>query len=434
MKHFLITILLTVTLFSSKIEDAYIAISQISTDKTTIKKAYLIATEESNKKLSIKEKREFYKISEIYSATFKDCEPINKMKEYYNAVKGKDIDPISIVQIACMPDSKIYFSSSKLRVSEILCKADKGSKQRIELYKKAINEDPRYELSYKILSCEYYESKKYNLAIETLKNGIKANLYRNKLKARFHFILSLFYNRKIDANNSCRVFKKSLLRQAIKEAKATLKIDPDMLGVYTMFTLNYTSLGEEKLALKANKVIKSIMRNDINLQNIYEQTLIENGKKDTYLQMVKDGIDSNSSKNRLMASVYDQNWKEALKYQKLIKMKKFQDFLRYASINYAIGKKEKAKKIIFNIPKKLISSQWEGLLKNNYLNTVSDKQLLQKANTPCQKTEANYYIGVKYLANNKEKAKDYFKKVVDLKVYGYVEYTASKYFLKEGLK
>ena len=434
MKHILITSLLISALFSNKIEDAYIAVSQYSLNKDSLKKAYLLATEELNKKLSIKEKREFYIIAEIYSAMFKDCKPINRMKKYYGEIKGKGIDPISIVQVACMADSKVYFSASKLSINEILCREDNGSAKRIEFYKKAIKEDPKYGLSYKILSCEYNMSKKYNLAIKTLKNGLEINLYNNKLKARFHFILSLFYNREIDANNSCRIYKKSLLKQAIKEARLTLKIDPNMLSVYSMLALNYTALGEEKLALKANKIIQSIMKDNIDLQNIYEQILIENGEKDTYLRMVKDGIDSNATKNRLMASIYSQNWKEALKYQKMIKMKKFQDFFIYAAINYALGKKEKAKKIILNIPKKAIRTRWKELLRNNYLNKLSDIKLLQLANTPCQKTEANYYIGMKYLANNKKKAKEYFKKVVDLKVYGYVEYEASKYFLKEGLK
>jgi hypothetical protein len=38
------------------------------------------------------------------------------------------------------------------------------------------------------------------------------------------------------------------------------------------------------------------------------------------------------------------------------------------------------------------------------------------------------------MAKDKEKAKQYFQKVLDEKVYGYVEYIASKYYLKEGIK
>ena len=108
--------------------------------------------------------------------------------------------------------------------------------------------------------------------------------------------------------------------------------------------------------------------------------------------------------------------------------------MKYAvSSGLAYGEETK-KSILKNIPKDIIKNNWQKSLVNLFLNNINAKTLLKKADNSCKRTETYFWVGMSYLKSDSRKAIEFFQKVLDEKVYAYVEYAASKYYINEGIK
>jgi len=91
-----------------------------------------------------------------------------------------------------------------------------------------------------------------------------------------------------------------------------------------------------------------------------------------------------------------------------------------------------ANKILNSIDKKLIT-KWTQNLKDYLQGKISKDELLKAASSKCKQSEAYFAIAIKKLSqNSKSEAIKYFKKVVELKIYPYVEYSFSKYYLQNA--
>ncbi len=415
----LLFVLIFITIIkANKFDDAFKLFLKNPQDSNTVQKAYFMIKGQNTQ--SLKEKTMFYIIGGSYYIQSNQKEVLKKLQKIYKDIKSPDLPPISYLKFEALLEKN-------------------NTIQKVKLLKEAIKDNSAFFPSYFALASLYMDLKKYDLAIDILKRALKYSIFTTKEKAKIYAFLAFAYREKrsfLDTKLDCIMQNNDLLKLSIQKAKEALKLNPKMYELYILLADDYNALGKDELALSMLQRAKPFIKNDKNYKSYFEHILINCGALESYLKMVKEKKDSNSTSTRAYAYFYAQKWKKALKYQKEIIAKKnyFYSYLRYVVINLQLNNKQKAKEILQNIPPKSIDNDWKKALRANYLNKISDEALLKKADTVCKKSEANFYIGMKYYPKEKEKAYTYFKKVLNLKVYGYTEYIASKYFLAKSDK
>ena len=306
----------------------------------------------------------------------------------------------------------------------------KNPKKRAALLKKGLQENRYFIDGYFYLSEIYKQQKQYDMAAAILKMALKYEK-DNKNKYLIHKTISSIYLEKFfNDPEQCLSTNKEFLKKIIKELKSRVKLNPKDSDSYKMLSSFYNYLGQNQLAIFNAK--KALELEPLSKDTItgYGYTLIMSQKVDKFFKIAK----SQSSDNLTFAYFAIQDWKNAKKYAKLSlkdNPKYFYSHLKFALSSAMVDGKEALKKYLLNLPKDVEVNSWEQSLIDFFTDKISKDELLKRAKNKCQKTEALFYIGFNYLIDgNKEMAKEYFKKVVDLKVYSFVEYTLSKYYLK----
>jgi len=324
---------------------------------------------------------------------------------------------------------------------DMLMLTEDKEQERIKLLKKAMKENPKYADVYMVLSEDYLKKENYDLAIDTLQRGLKNTGEREVI---FHYQLALAYMYQsyyLDEKMLCITDNKSLTKSIIKEAKATLKLNPGITDMYGLLAVSYARLGQNTLAVDA--ATKSYQKgNSKETLFMYEKALIENGEKEIYFKMLTEGKTSGDLDNLSQAYFMNQDWGKASEiYKKMIDTKDesvyFYTYLKYA-ITASLSKNDNGKEIkniLETIPGKMIKNIWQKMLVDFYSDKIGEKAFVESADTPCKRTEAYFWLAMKNLIEGtKEKAVEFFQKVLNEKVYSYVEYGASKYYLKDGIK
>jgi len=312
------------------------------------------------------------------------------------------------------------------------------TKRKIKLLKKALVENPRFPEAYLVLAENYMDLNRYNLAIDVLQRGLN-NTGLDLIQFHFYlvnaYILQSYY---LESKSDCAAKDNTLTKNIIKEAKEVLRLNPNVKEMYMHLANGYERLGRRTLALESISKVKENNNTEDN-QVIYEEYLLINGAKDRYFNYSKKGITSDSLGNLANAYFYNQEWDKAVNnYKKYIDELETKDnfyaYYSYANVMRLSGKNSESIKILEHLPDEIEINEWKQLLIDVFVNKIDDEVLLQKSDNVCKKTEAYFWIGMKYMKIDKDKAKQYFQKVLDEKVYSYVEYAASKYYLDEGIK
>jgi len=263
----------------------------------------------------------------------------------------------------------------------------------IQEYLTATELDPNLSMAYVNLGMSYILKKKFDNAIRELKKAIHQ---KPKLKiAHFNLWWAYRQEQKYD--------------QGIEELKKIIAIDPNDTNAY--LNLGDTYLADKKMTLKAI--------------NAYSQGLTKNNK--------------NLSLHQKLGKAYElnQQWDEAIKqFQQAINQKN-DDPASYLFLYVALkksGKNSEAKKII---QKALSSSKKNPLFIGNksietlhilecLAGTYPEKDLLASKN-PLTVCQANYYIGINYLAEIKfKKAAQYFQQAIVTNIFFISEYEYAK--------
>jgi len=311
-----------------------------------------------------------------------------------------------------------------------------ATRQKIDLLKKALRENPYFSDTYIDLGDAFIRLHRFHLARDILKRGMR--MTQTDL-VRFHYFLLLSYEEEsyyAEEQSQCGSTDKTLIKKMIKEAKNVLKLKPDLVEIHMQLATAYERLGQRTLALAAAK--KATADSSEESRMIYNGFLLGNGKKKQFFQRIKQG--EKADLILLMeAYFYDQQWKKAAQvYKKYFVTAKGKDlfykYYWYANSLRLSGKETEGKNILKNLPAEIKRNSWERLLEQFFFGQVDEEELLQHAKNACQKTEALFWTGMQYIHSDHEKAKRYFKKVIDEKVYAYKEYAASRYYLEEGIK
>jgi tetratricopeptide (TPR) repeat protein len=303
------------------------------------------------------------------------------------------------------------------------------------LLKAALKENPKFPTTYTILSTLYKQDKRYNLAIDILKRGLKLGVD----EVTFHYLLTNVYMEKsyyLEDKTKCASNNDKLTKLIIKEAKEVLKLKPEVIEMYRLLALSYERLGLRRLAIHSQKMIYDKLESQDSYDE-YLDFLLTNGEKSQFFKKIQ--TQSTSDYNMAMAYFANQDWaKSAIYFKKYLNSAEYVTVYRHILLAVTEGKSEGRAKMIEtlqHLPKEIKVSAWSQKILDYLMQKSSEETLLNGVNTPCKKTEAYFYIALNSLIDNdKSKAKSFFQKVVDEKVYAYVEYMASSYYLKDGLK
>ena len=263
----------------------------------------------------------------------------------------------------------------------------------IQEYLKALELDPNLSMAHVNLGMSYILKKEFNDAIRELRKAINK---MPKLKiAHFNLWWAYRQQQKYD--------------QGIEELKKIIAIDPNDTNAY--INLGDTYLADKKMILKAISA--------------YSQGLTKNQK--------------NVSLHQKLGKAYElkQQWDKAIhQFQQAVNQKK-DDPASYLFLYVALKKTVKnseAKKIIQkalsvskNNPLFTANESVETLNILEYLaGTYPEKELLASKN-PLTICQANYYIGISYLAaKNFKKATHYFQQAVVTNIFFISEYEYAK--------
>ena len=263
----------------------------------------------------------------------------------------------------------------------------------IQEYKKALELDPNLSEAYVSLGMSYILKKEFDNAIRELK---KATQQKPKHKTA-HTNLWWAYR------------QKKKYDQGIEELKKIIAIDPN--DAYAYMNLGDTYLADKKIISKAITA--------------YSQGLSKNQK--------------NLSLHQKLGKAYElnQQWDEAIKqFQQAINQKKDTPssyLFLYVALKKS-GKNSEAKKVV---QKALSASKKNPLFIANESNDTlhlleylaggyPEKDLLASKN-PLTVCQANYYIGINYLAEKKfKKAAQSFQEVIVTNIFFISEYEYAK--------
>ena len=260
-------------------------------------------------------------------------------------------------------------------------------------YRKALELDPNLTIAYVNVGVSYIQKKEYDTAVQALKKAIQKD---SKLKLA-HYNLWWAYR------------QQGKYDQGIDELKKIIAFDPNDIKIYK-------NLGDSYLSDK--KMVPEAI-------HMYSQGLAIDKSDVSLLQKLGKAYE------------LDRQWDKAIEQlQRVVELDK-KNLYNYLFLYIALrksGKNSEAKEIIQKSltdfrgkPWAASSSSEETVHLLEYLaGTYSEKDLLSSKNSiiVCQ---ANYYIGMNYVFQNKPKeASQYFQQAIDTKINFISEYEYAK--------
>lgn len=320
----------------------------------------------------------------------------------------------------------------------------KTLKQIIDLGLQAIKENSNNVNAYSLVSNAFLKEKKYDLAIDIVKRGLKKNPNNYGLLIS----LGMAYEEKINAeeeSGGCYLSDSltGIHKEQLEVLKQIVKIDSSSESSKRLLISKFSDLGyDEQAVYMAKRLFDNNKSNENANEYLFvlankdsKKALELFGKNAPYSNLIKD----NSNLQNVMFS--DGRWSD---YVDFYENKKKDDYF-YGFLRYAIAKgflkansSEETIAVLVKRPINIKPNDWEQKILDYMVNKISKDELLQQSKHKCHLTEANFFIGIKeWQSGNKINALKYFEKVRDIQVYPYVEYQSSKNYiniLKQHIK
>jgi lipoprotein NlpI len=301
--------------------------------------------------------------------------------------------------------------------------------------KTGIRESPRFERSYFMLARNYNLNKDYDSEIAVLRQAA----FIMPENAEVGKKLAVALDDQID-RMECYVADPYLVDDTIAVWQKVLPALPEDAEVHRKLLLKYELKGlfdlqlfeartlykltgspEDRLLLADSLVSAGYLQEGL---DIYEALR----KKDSGLPSLKMNMGT--------AYFYNHDLNAAAKLISAHIRDKPEDFyprVFYFLIESSRGNGDKARSSLhdFVLEHANYYKGWTGELAGYVRGSRSERALIGTAKDPCQQTEAYYYVAMDHLRKGDlASASDYLKKLLDLKVYGYREYTGAAYALK----
>jgi tetratricopeptide (TPR) repeat protein len=337
------------------------------------------------------------------------------------------------IRTSVMPPSTMEAVTLLVPSGEPGATIDRG---KIELLlKNGIRESPRFGNTYFILGVFYRDIKNYDSEIAVLKQA--AFMMPDDPEVRKN--LSKSIGNKLE-RMECYTTEPSVLDEAIQSMQQALGYAPDdvtvhkgllrmyeMKGLYDMQLFQARALYKLTGSAADNEFIANA---HVNIGSLQEAIGV-------YEAIREKGSTRSSLKRRLgIAYFYQQNLEESAKLLAAYTRENSRDLysrISYLTVEDALGNRQKGRDSLraFMDDRANKFNDWTQALAYYLLGVKSEQELRDIAHNPCRQTEAYYYLGMDHLhEGDVVLAKDYFNKVIELKVYGFEEYMGASYALK----
>jgi tetratricopeptide (TPR) repeat protein len=292
--------------------------------------------------------------------------------------------------------------------------------------KKAVKLDPANPQAHLLLGDAYMGKGRNDKALACITKALE-------LKpdyARAHNVMGLVYE------------SKGLPDEAIAEYNKALKIDPDYVWAYRNLGGEYTEKGlydesissyAEAVRIEPDSAMNHRLLGGAYLwKGNYEQARKELGIAQE-LEPGNEFIHRNMAYTYFLEGSLDRASREIEKYFELADSPSVYVMIWQDLILRQLGEREKARRLLEAEAKKATGDKWVLCLLHYHQGQLKESELLSRAQDDKEKQcEAFFYVGYHYLLQgDKQKAREYFQRSFDTKVYGYYEYIGARARLEE---
>jgi pentatricopeptide repeat protein len=311
-----------------------------------------------------------------------------------------------------------------------------GREQIRSLLQSGIRENPRYSRSYFLLARNYNLHKEYDLEIAVLRQAAfmfpdNPEVAKKLAEALDNKLLGM----------ECYVADPSLLEDTMQAWQKALVGAPEDARIHQQLSLKYGLMGLYELQLFEARTLYKLT-NSASDRLLLADALVNNGYPREAVEMYEEMSKKSSAlsslkKNMGTAYFLQQELDKAAKHLSAYVREnpdKFYARIDHALIEKARGNREKARATMRDFTRghnDIEYTAWTRRLRDYFLGILTEQELVFNAEGPCQQTEAYYYAGMDRMFNGELfLARDYFNRVLDLKVYGFREYVGADYALK----
>jgi tetratricopeptide (TPR) repeat protein len=296
---------------------------------------------------------------------------------------------------------------------------------------------PEFVDAHALLSEIYYKQGQRELAIGELKDATRLK----PENPRYHRILGYLYKEKVHSEQNC--YDEEAIENGIREYKEVIRLTPQDAEAHSSIGWLYIHKGlydlalfEAKEALRLNKSAKNHYW--LGHAHLYKGNYEEARKE--FEEALKLKPDYAEAYLYLASTYFFQNrFEDSIpvfkKYFELIDPSKVSN--TYAILHYYLalkftGKQNEAEMLLQDYAKGFKGKEWESNLISYYQGRLAETDLISRAKNRCDNCDAFYYVGLQYLLNgDKPKAKEYFQKTVETKVYCFYEYVGAQAMLDQ---
>ncbi len=306
-----------------------------------------------------------------------------------------------------------------------------GHKKVIKMGKNALKENINFIPTYLVLSEEYDLLGQNALSDLMLKQAQKINPEHPKLlkaiaeKATLHLQDTL-----------CSKSYDKTVEDIVNLNKKALHENPKDPDLNYNLSFAYSALGKFQLALFYAKKSVSIENNFLNATNLIDQYM--HSLEFERAEKVANDLLSEKKYEKdvwsILGLLYFQGeqWEKAFnafnKSKALGKDLTVYNTIRHFLSAKILGDLNQANTIIKNYPLSPDEAEFEKALLDYYKGNINQEVLLSRSKSVCDETEAKFFIGMQAYADNDIKtAREYFQKVLDLRIYPYYQYNAAKF-------
>lgn len=302
----------------------------------------------------------------------------------------------------------------------------------IQYVQEAIRLDPDIMQPHLLLGTIYSSEQKYELALQEYRMAV--NLSPEDPEAAKHLAATyILIVESATAKKNATLYK-NVITKAIKATKNAVRLAPDDALMHEALGVLYGASGLHDLKLFE---IQTVIEQGATASAYYELGSAYMGKnllqkaEQNFLKALEIEPDYDTAQFCLAYSHYLMNDydKACDVFKKYFKSKKSPEVYRAIWYYYSIlanGNSSQATDFLKKYSKGFNGNQWEKALLDYHLGKLDDAGLISKTTQVFDQCEAYYYIGCRHFhAGDNNKAKEYFQKVLETKIYDYYEYSAA---------
>ncbi len=315
-------------------------------------------------------------------------------------------------------------------VHQLKTKQIKDYETITNLLKKAVSEAPYNVPSNTMLADFYGRQELYRLAVPLLE---KVNKHTPDHPVVLEFLGETLM--KQEMMGSCPYTVKRPFAKAQTYLRQAVKINPQSAKARESLSSIYELWGRGNLQLNEAKKLVQIEDNS-HSQRLLANAYLSSGRmdeaKDIYQSLLDTELRPEALSGLSQLHFYQSEWTDFERNVNSLREEgyaHFYDYLLKSLSQEKLDGHDQAEKAFVDEVGRLELYSWQQSLFDYRLGNISADELLSKAGDVCDQTEAEFYIGfVEYLNGNKQAAKARMQRVLDLKVYGFIEYHAAKSF------